>query len=80
MEVLSTKVRWIDFDGPTTLRGTYYIRDEALEGTPLRNSTAALIQYASSNGESSTDKIARFAVMHLRLASAPLEVLKRSGD
>lgn len=47
--------------------------DERLDGATARKLTSALIRYASRNSESDSEEIARLAVMHLRLESAPLE-------
>lgn len=47
--------------------------DEPLDGAVSRKLTSALIRYASRDCESDSDEIARLAVMHVRVAGAPLE-------
>ena len=47
--------------------------DEPLDGTVSRKLTSALIRYANRDHECGSDEIARLAIMHLRLASSPLD-------
>lgn len=47
--------------------------DDPLDGAIQRKLTSALIRYASRDCESVSDEIARLAIMHVRVASAPLE-------
>ena len=46
---------------------------EPLDDILSRKLASALIRYARMEGQRGPDEIARLAVMHVRLASAPLE-------